>query len=254
MRCTSTPGDRSATARLRYCEGQLLRIDADGAAAQEAAGTPRCCRRRSPDSRRRRASTRAGPTRIWRLARTYVYGLDNLDAALTAMREAEQRGYRPGNRELMQLADGYRSRADRMRREAAAADMPRAGARLPQEGGRRLHAGDRHLREGDRVRRGERRHAARAGAPRRRAATTGRAPVAVTRSCTPCRLTTARPRERAAATATTRGGARRRLTELLGLLAASLLTVGRPVAALRRARAGPARRGRRRLPPAASST
>ncbi len=116
------PGDRSATARLRYCEGQLLRVDADarrrrkqpyGEVLQEAVA-------RFQEASR--LDTRWADPHL-ALARTYVYGLDNVDAALTAMREAEQRGYRPGNRELMQLADGYRSRADRMRREAAAADM-----------------------------------------------------------------------------------------------------------------------------------
>ena len=53
-----------------------------------------------------------------RLARTYIYGLDDLDRAIAALHEAENRGYRPGNRELVQLADGYRSRAERMRRDA----------------------------------------------------------------------------------------------------------------------------------------
>ncbi|MBP1635955.1 MAG: serine/threonine protein kinase, partial [Acidobacteria bacterium] len=52
------------------------------------------------------------------LARTYIYGLDDLDRAIAALHEAEDRGYRPGNRELVQLADGYRSRGDRMRRDA----------------------------------------------------------------------------------------------------------------------------------------
>ena len=52
------------------------------------------------------------------LARTYLYGLDDLDRAIAALHEAENRGYRPGNRELVQLADGYRSRAERMRRDA----------------------------------------------------------------------------------------------------------------------------------------
>jgi hypothetical protein len=116
------PGDRSATARLRYCEGQLLRIDAD---AQRRRKQPYAETLQEAVARFQEASrldTRWADPYL-ALARTYVYGLDNIDAALSAMREAEQRGYRPGNRELMQLADGYRSRADRMRREAAAADM-----------------------------------------------------------------------------------------------------------------------------------
>jgi len=116
------PGDRSATARLRYCEGQLLRLDADAKRRkkQPAGDTLQEAVARFQEASR--LDTRWADPHL-ALARTHVYGFDNIDAALAAMREAEQRGYRPGNRELMQLADGYRSRADRMRREAAAAEM-----------------------------------------------------------------------------------------------------------------------------------
>ncbi len=117
------PGDRSATARLRYCEGQLLRIDADGRRRRKQPYAEVLQEAIARFQEASRLDTRWADPHL-ALARIHVYGLDNIDAALTAMREAEQRGYRPGNRELMQLADGYRSRADRMRREAAAADMP----------------------------------------------------------------------------------------------------------------------------------
>ena len=111
------PTDRPATARLRYCEGHLQRIDGE--------------------TRKRRKQPAAQPLHVavqkfeeaakldgrWPdpylgLARTYIYGLDDLDRAIAALHEAEDRGYRPGNRELVQLADGYRSRGDRMRRDA----------------------------------------------------------------------------------------------------------------------------------------
>ena len=116
------PGDRSATARLRYCEGQLLRVDADARRRRKQPYAELLQESVARFQEASRLDARWADPHL-ALARTYVYGLDNIDAALTAMREAEQRGYRPGNRELMQLADGYRSRADRMRREAAAADM-----------------------------------------------------------------------------------------------------------------------------------
>jgi hypothetical protein len=116
------PGDRSATARLRYCEGQLLRIDADARRRRKQPYAEVLQEAVARFQEASRLDTRWADPHL-ALARTFVYGLDNIDGALTAMREAEQRGYRPGNRELMQLADGYRSRADRMRREAAAADM-----------------------------------------------------------------------------------------------------------------------------------
>ena len=48
------------------------------------------------------------------LARVYVYGLKDIDKAAQAFQDAEQRGYKLGNREKSQLADGYRARADRL--------------------------------------------------------------------------------------------------------------------------------------------
>jgi tetratricopeptide (TPR) repeat protein len=114
------PGDRAVLARLRYCEGQLQRIDGESRR-----------RKKQPASQpmhdavvRFQEAARLDnrwPDPYLGLARTYVYGLDDLDEAIAALREAEQRGYRPGNRELVQIADGYRVRADRMRREAAGA-------------------------------------------------------------------------------------------------------------------------------------
>ena len=48
------------------------------------------------------------------LARVYVYGLKDIDKAYAALQEAERRGYKLGNREKSQLADGYRDRGDRL--------------------------------------------------------------------------------------------------------------------------------------------
>ena len=48
------------------------------------------------------------------LARLYVYGLKDIDKAYEALQQAQGRGYQLGNREKMQLADGYRERADRL--------------------------------------------------------------------------------------------------------------------------------------------
>ena len=116
------PGDRAATARLRYCEGQLLRIDAEARRRKKQPAGEVLQEAVARFQEAARLDTR-WPDPYLAVARSYVYGFDNVDAALTAMREAEQRGYRPGNRELMQLADGYRGRADRMRREATATEM-----------------------------------------------------------------------------------------------------------------------------------
>jgi hypothetical protein len=48
------------------------------------------------------------------LARTYVYGLKDIDKAYDAIDDARKHGYPMGNREKLQLADGYRDRADRL--------------------------------------------------------------------------------------------------------------------------------------------
>jgi eukaryotic-like serine/threonine-protein kinase len=116
------PGDRAATARLRYCEGQLQRLDGEARRRKKQSASEPLREAVSRFQEAARLDTRWSDPYL-ALARTYVYDLDDLDEALSAMREAEQRGYRPGNRELMQMADGYRNRADRMRREAWAATL-----------------------------------------------------------------------------------------------------------------------------------
>jgi eukaryotic-like serine/threonine-protein kinase len=117
------PGDRAATARLRYCEAQLQRLDGEARRRKKQAAAEPLREAVSRFQEAARLDTR-WPDPYLALARTHIYDLDELDEGLAAMREAEQRGYRPGNRELMQLADGYRNRADRMRREAASAMTP----------------------------------------------------------------------------------------------------------------------------------
>jgi len=112
------PGDRAAAARLRYCEGQLQRIAGD---ARKRKKLPATQQLRDAETRFEEAARLDSrwPDPYLALVRTYVYSLEDLDKAIAAMNEAEGRGYRAGNRELVQLADGYRSRGDRMRREAA---------------------------------------------------------------------------------------------------------------------------------------
>jgi tetratricopeptide (TPR) repeat protein len=48
------------------------------------------------------------------LARLYVYGVKDIDKAYEALDDAQKRGYPMGNREKLQLADGYRDRGDRL--------------------------------------------------------------------------------------------------------------------------------------------
>jgi tetratricopeptide (TPR) repeat protein len=48
------------------------------------------------------------------LARVYIYGLKDPDRGYQALQQAQKLGYHLGNRESAQLADGYRTRADRL--------------------------------------------------------------------------------------------------------------------------------------------
>ncbi|RPJ60381.1 MAG: hypothetical protein EHM24_27245 [Acidobacteria bacterium] len=112
------PGDRVAAARLRYCEGHLQRIDGETRKRRKQPAVQPLHVAVQKFEEASRLDSR-WPDPYLGLARTYIYGLDDLDRAIAALHEAEDRGYRPGNRELVQLADGYRSRAERMRRDAA---------------------------------------------------------------------------------------------------------------------------------------
>ncbi len=113
------PGDRGAAARLRYCEGHLRRIDGEARKRKKLSTTEAFRDAVAKFEEAGRVDSR-WPDPYLGLARTYIYGLDDLDKAIAVLKEAEQRGYRAGNRELVQLADGYRNRADRWRREATA--------------------------------------------------------------------------------------------------------------------------------------
>ena len=122
------PRDRSLRASLRYCDGHLHRIDgeADDARHQTAAAKQQFTE--AVAAFREAAELRRGwPDPFLGLARVFIYGLDDIDRAADALKEAQSLGYTPGDRETAQLADGYRARGDRFRRTA------RELTDLPQE-------------------------------------------------------------------------------------------------------------------------
>jgi serine/threonine protein kinase len=98
--------DETTRGKLRLCEGQLARINGtshrDAAQLQQAVDDFTEARKLLPNS----------PDPDLGLARTYVYGLKDIDKAYDALQEAQKHGYQLGNREKLQLADGYRDRAD----------------------------------------------------------------------------------------------------------------------------------------------
>jgi len=111
------PSDRGLTARLRYCEGHLHRIDAEARRRKKLPATDSL---NDAVARFEEAARldRGWPDPYLGLARVYIYGLEDLDKAIAALDEAEKRGYRGGSREQAQLADGYRARAERQIKDA----------------------------------------------------------------------------------------------------------------------------------------
>jgi serine/threonine protein kinase/tetratricopeptide (TPR) repeat protein len=114
-----SPHDPMLRASLRYCEGHLHRIN----------GEAKRARREFPEAQRdltdavaafREAAElrRNWPDPFLGLARTFIYGLQDLDRGADALRQAERYGYTPGERETVQLADGYRVRGDTLMRNA----------------------------------------------------------------------------------------------------------------------------------------
>jgi hypothetical protein len=115
-------------ASLRYCEGHLHRINGDArkrknemAAAQQEFGAAVTAFREAAqlDS--------DWPDPFLGLARTFISGLADLDRGADALSQAERRGHKPGERETLQLAEGYRERGDALARSA------RQLAGMPQE-------------------------------------------------------------------------------------------------------------------------
>jgi len=122
------PHDQELRAALRYCEGHLHRIN----------GEAKRSRRQFPEAERDLTEAVAAfrkaaelrprwPDPFLGLARTFIYGLQDLDRGADALRQAERRGYTSGERETVQLADGYRVRGDTLIRNA------RQLSGLPQE-------------------------------------------------------------------------------------------------------------------------
>lgn len=119
--------DRRVRARLRYTEGHLHRINGDARTRR-----PQQARRDFNDALvafQDAARLADGwPDPHLGLARVYFYGLHDLEKGVAALNAAERAGFKPGNREIAQRADAYRTRGERLWREAVSVKG------LPQEG------------------------------------------------------------------------------------------------------------------------
>jgi serine/threonine protein kinase len=107
------PRNRSLRASLRYCEGHLHRIDGEAEKARRHTAAANEEFTEAVTAFREAAELRRDwPDPFLGLARVFIYGLDDIDRGADAIKQAEKLGYTTGDRETVQLADGYRVRGD----------------------------------------------------------------------------------------------------------------------------------------------
>jgi tetratricopeptide (TPR) repeat protein len=115
-----TPTDAHVRAALRCAEGHLHRID--GEAARSRGQTAQAQREfaEAVSAFREAASLRPNwPDPFLGLARTFIYGIEDIDRGADAMNQAQKFGHAIGSREIAQLADGYRVRGETLERAAS---------------------------------------------------------------------------------------------------------------------------------------
>ena len=142
---TATPGDRQLKAALRYCEGHLHRID----------GEARKARRQIPAAQREFNDAVAAfreaaelrpkwPDPFLGLARTFIYGLEDVDRAADALTQAEHNGFVPGSRKRCSSATATARVATRWRARLAGSPGCRRSATIsngqPTRTARRLRS------------------------------------------------------------------------------------------------------------------
>jgi hypothetical protein len=120
------PRDSGLRASLRYCDGHLNRINGEANKARKQATVAQREFTDAVVAFREAAALRPNwPDPFLGLARTFIYGLEDVDRGAQALTEAEKLGHRPGEREATQLADGYRARGETLARTAQTLrDMP----------------------------------------------------------------------------------------------------------------------------------
>jgi serine/threonine protein kinase len=107
-RALAVDPDDTTRGKLRLCQGHLERINGT------AHGTLAELNRAVDDFHEAQKLMPKSPDPELGLARVYVYGLKDIDRAYQSLQQAGKLGYPLGNREKSQLADGYRTRADRV--------------------------------------------------------------------------------------------------------------------------------------------
>jgi serine/threonine protein kinase len=115
----AAPDNRRLRAALRYCEGHLHRINGEARKARNQLAPAQRELTEAVRAFREAAELRPGwPDPFLGLARTFIYGLDDVDRGADALAQAERNGYPPAERETAQLGDGYRFRGETLARSA----------------------------------------------------------------------------------------------------------------------------------------
>ncbi len=116
---TARPGDAHLKAALRYCDGHLHRINGDARKGRKQTVEAQREFTDAVAAFREAAELRQDwPDPFLGLMRTFIYGLEDVDRGADALKQAQRLGYTAGDRETVQIADGYRSRAETFARTA----------------------------------------------------------------------------------------------------------------------------------------
>jgi len=114
-----SPHDHRLRAALRYCEGHLHRINGEARKGRRQTAAAQRDLTDAVAAFREAAELRPGwPDPFLGLARTFIYGLEDVDRGADALNQAQRNGYTPSERDMAQLADGYRARAVTLVRNA----------------------------------------------------------------------------------------------------------------------------------------
>ena len=115
------PDDSTLRGTLRYAQGHLHRINGEARKGRNQLAPAQREFTEAVAAFQQAASLRPDwPDPYLGLARTFIYGIEDLDRATEAMNEAQRLGYAIGARETAQLADGYRGQAETLERAVAA--------------------------------------------------------------------------------------------------------------------------------------
>jgi len=123
---TASPGDTRLKAALRYSDGHLHRINGEARKSKKMTTEAKREFTDAVTAFREAAELRPDwPDPFLGLMRTFIYGLEDVDHGADALQQAQRLGYPPSDRETVQLADGYRARAETFARTAhTLAGMP----------------------------------------------------------------------------------------------------------------------------------